>query len=75
MKKDKATKVRCLDPQPTTVKAKTLKLGLDVHADNYVVVRIVDGGTPQPPQRFTPPEFLVWVEKQLAQAEQVFTCY
>lgn len=75
MKKDKATKVKSPTAQPTTVKARTLKLGLDVHADNYVVVRLMDGGTPQPPQRFTPPEFLVWVEQQLAQAEQVFTCY
>lgn len=73
MKKSKATEVQTPDPQPA-VKAKTLKLGLDVHADSYVAVRIVDGGTPQPPQRFTPPEFLAWVQKQLPHAEQVFTC-
>lgn len=56
-------------------KAKTIKLGLDVHLDRYVVVRIVDGGTPQPPQRFQPTEFLLWVAKQLSLAEKVFTCY
>jgi transposase len=40
-----------------------------------VVVRILDGGTPQPPQRFGPPEFLLWVAKQITLAEKVFTCY
>src|SRR5690242_3172260 len=57
------------------VKAKTIKLGIDVHLDRYVVVRIVDGGTPQPPQRFSPAEFLVWAAKQLTLGEKVFTCY
>jgi transposase len=56
-------------------KAQTIKLGLDVHLDRYVVVRIIDGGTPQPPQRFQPPEFLLWVAKQFTLAEKVFTCY
>jgi len=56
-------------------KAKTIKLGIDVHLDRYVVVRIVDGGTPQPPQRFAPAQFLLWAAKQLTLAEQVFTCY
>jgi transposase len=56
-------------------KAQTIKLGIDVHLDRYVVVRLVDGGTPQPPQRFQPPEFLLWVAKQLTLAQRVFTCY
>src|SRR5208283_2381488 len=41
----------------------------------YVVVRIIDGTTPQPPQRFKPRDFLPWCAKQLTLAEQVFTCY
>jgi transposase len=57
------------------VKAKTIKLGIDVHLDRYVAVRIVEGGTPQPPQRFEPAEFLLWVAKQITLAEKVFTCY
>src|SRR5436190_1147529 len=57
------------------VKARHIKLGIDVHLDRYVVVRILDGGTPQPPQRFGPPEFLLRVAKQITLAEQVFTCY
>ena len=56
-------------------KAKTIKLGIDVHLDRYVVVRIIEGGTPQPPQRFEPVEFMLWVAKQLTLAEKVFTCY
>jgi hypothetical protein len=28
-----------------------IKLGIDVHLDRYVVVRQIDGGAPQPPQR------------------------
>ena len=67
----KQTAVRAESP----VKAKTLKLGIDVHLDRYVVVRILDGGTPQPPQRFGPAEFMLWAAKQLTLAEQVFTCY
>jgi transposase len=56
-------------------KARTIKLGIDVHLDRYVVVRITDGGTPQPPQRFGPSEFLLWVAKQMTLADKVFTCY
>jgi hypothetical protein len=56
-------------------KAKAIKLGVDVHLDRYVVVRLIDGGTPQPPQRFGPSEFLLWVAKQMTLADKVFTCY
>ncbi len=56
-------------------KAKTIKLGIDVHLDRYVAVRLIDGGTPQPPQRFEPPEFMLWVAKQIMLADKVFTCY
>ena len=48
---------------------------MDVHLDLYVVVRVIDGGTPQPPQRFKPEDFLLWCAKQLTLAEKVFTCY
>src|SRR6266481_9949949 len=78
--KTNSTKTRS-QKQPTageaesTIKAKHIKLGIDVHLDRYVVVRILDGGTPQPPQRFGPAEFLLWVAKQITLAEKVFTCY
>ena len=54
---------------------RVIKLGIDVHLDRYVAVRIIDGGTPQPPQRFEPPEFMRWVAKQITLADKVFTCY
>jgi len=43
---------------------RVIKLGIDVHLDRYVVVRQIDGGAPQPPQRFSPAQFLEWAEKQ-----------
>jgi transposase len=60
---------------PGTIKAKTIKLGVDAHLGLFVVVRIIDGGTPQPPQRFKRAEFLLWCAKQLTLTEKVFTCY
>jgi transposase len=65
--------------EPTTtqipVKAKCIKLGIDVHADSYRVVRQVEHATPQPAQKFTPQGFLAWAKKQLTEAETVHTCY
>lgn len=46
-----------------------------MHADLIVVVRIVDHSAPQPAQRFTREGFLRWVEEQLKQAEEVYSCY
>src|SRR6185503_18456828 len=59
----------------TVGKAKSIKLGIDVHADSYRVVRQIDHATPQPAQKFTPEGFLLWVKKQIDQAEAVYTCY
>ena len=81
----KSNSKKQLQPQPQTpargpikaapCKAKTIKLGVDVHLGLYVVVRVIDGGTPQPPQRFKPADFLLWCARQLTLAEKVFTCY
>jgi len=56
-------------------KATAIKLGIDIHADSYVVVRQVDGAMPQPAQRMHPSKFKDWVGKQLEQAEEVYSCY
>jgi transposase len=56
-------------------KAKSIKLGIDVHAQSYRVVRQIDNATPQPAQKFTPKAFLLWAKKQLSQAEAVYSCY
>src|SRR2546428_7191224 len=71
-KKEIETQAHKDSSQPKT---KAIKLGLDIHLDRYVVVRIMDGGTPQPAQRFEPVEFMLWVGKQITLAEKVFTCY
>ena len=52
-----------------------LKLGVDWHADHFRVVRMCDGQSPQPAQPFTPASFLLFVQKQLTLAEQVFVVY
>ena len=38
-----------------------IKLALDVHAASIVVVRMIDGAKPQPPQTFKPADSLAWV--------------
>ncbi len=57
------------------LKAKSIKLGIDVHADSYRVVRQLDHATPQPAQKYTPAPFLILAKKQLDQAETVHSCY
>jgi transposase len=52
-----------------------IKLALDVHAADLMVVRMVDGAKPQPPQKMTPRRFLEWVVKQKSQAQEVISCY
>jgi transposase len=73
------TKTSTNTHQPTTTqgapKAKCIKLGIDVHADSYRVVRQLDHATPQPAQKFKPKDFLAWARKQLDLAETVHSCY
>ena len=52
-----------------------IKLGLDVHADWIVVVRIIDNSAPQPAQKFKPADFLKWVRTQLTQTSKLYSCY
>ncbi len=41
----------------------SIKLGIDVHQDFYVVVEQVDGSNPKPPQRFAKEAFLHWTAR------------
>jgi len=61
--------------QDSAIKANTIKLGIDVHADSYSVVRQMDGATPQPAQKMTPADFLEWAAKQTRLAHKVYSCY
>ena len=59
----------------SATKANQIKLGIDVHARFYVVVRQLDDQNPQPAQKFTPAQFLTWVQQQTQLAARVFSCY
>lgn len=61
--------------QAASKKHQTIKLGLDVHAETVVVVRILEHSAPQPAQKFTPAKFMGWVKTQLGLAEAVHSCY
>lgn len=70
------SEVRAEQAASKTTKAhQTIKLGLDVHADTIVVVRILDHSAPQPAQKFAPAKFLEWVQAQVKLADAVHSCY
>lgn len=52
-----------------------IKLGIDWHAAHYRVVRMIDNAGPEPAQRFTPAQFLIWAKKQRQLAKEVHSCY
>ena len=52
-----------------------IKLGIDAHAKYYWVSRQVDGATPQPVQKMTYDELLLFVVKQQKLTNKVVTCY
>ena len=56
--------------------AEVIYVGIDVHVGKYVVVRQIDGLTPQPAQVFREEHRLVgWIGKQLKRAGRVACCY
>jgi transposase len=61
--------------QAASKTSQTIKLGLDVHADSIVVVRILDHSAPQPAQKFSPARFLEWVKTQVKATTEVHSCY
>ena len=63
------------ESQSERVLAKIILLGLDVHADSITVVRQIDGGMPQPAQKFSPSGLQDWVKRQRELAEVVWSCY
>jgi transposase len=75
MNKQKSSISKVRVEQVANIKPQTIKLGLDVHADTIVVVRILDHSAPQPAQTFTPAKFGQWVTTQLSQGQQVHSCY
>jgi len=53
----------------------TIKLGIDVHQDFYVVVCQVGGTNPKPPQRFHKEAFLHWAAKLTQSGGEVHAVY
>src|SRR6267143_1639397 len=53
----------------------TIKLGIDVHQDFYVVVEQVEGSNPKPPQRFAKAAFLHWAAKFKQSGAEVHAVY
>ena len=53
----------------------TIKLGIDVHQDFYVMVMQEGGSNPKPPQRFQKEAFLHWAARLKNQAGQVHAVY
>ncbi len=60
--------------QPSTL-ADTIKLGVDVHLESYVVVAKVDGSAPGRARRFKPEEFIGYVRELKKQCRQLYSCY
>jgi transposase len=52
-----------------------LKIALDVHLAWHVIAAQEDGGSPKPPQRFQPADFLKWVGQKVSAGYRVVTCY
>jgi len=72
--KTKTNTHKVSEPEPVR-KYSRIKLGVDVHADSYRVVRQIDSSTPQPAQKMTPEQFLAFAGRQLGLAREVHSCY
>jgi transposase len=64
-----------IDLSPSTVSYESIKLGIDAHAKYYSVSRQVDGATPQPVQKMTCDELMLFVVQQQKLTLNVVTCY
>lgn len=57
------------------VQQEVIKLAVDTHGSYYVVGRMIDNATPQPPQKMTPGKFLEFAQKQKRLAKRVVVMY
>jgi transposase len=69
------------NPTPTSSTEKvtrlgeTIKLGIDVHLESYVVVMKIDGSAPQRAKRLTPAAFWRWIQQVRPRCERLYSCY
>ena len=64
-----------INPSQSTGSYESIKLGVDAHAQYYWVSRQVDGATPQPVQKMTYDELMLFVVKKQKLIGNVVTCY
>lgn len=62
-------------PKTQTSLPEVIKLGIDVHASSYVVVKKADGSAPERAKRMKPDDFLRWVYQLKQQCQSLYTCY
>jgi hypothetical protein len=62
-------------PSQSSPSYDAIKLGIDAHAKYHWVSRQVDGATPQPVQKMTYDELLLFVVKQQKLTKKVVPCY
>jgi transposase len=53
----------------------TIKLGVDIHRESYAVVSQHGQEHPKPPRKFSPSEFVPWVERLIAAGHEVAVVY
>ena len=61
-------------PSPSDVSHESMKLGIDAHAKYHWGSRQVDGATPQPVQKMTEVELMLFVAKQQKPTDSVVAC-
>ena len=77
MKNNLITATMPKENKPETVtSAEIIYVGIDAHLEKYVIVRQIDGLSPQPAQTFRKETTLCnWVSKQQKLAKKVLCCY
>ncbi|MEM9158156.1 MAG: IS110 family transposase [Verrucomicrobiota bacterium] len=73
MKKKEATLTS--DKKVATRLGESIKLGVDVHIDKYVVVMKIDGSAPSRPRSFAPEDFLAWAAELRRKCAALHSCY
>jgi transposase len=56
-------------------KVQLIKIAIDMHLKSFRVVRQMDHARVEPAQRFEPPRFYQWLEKEKQKAERIAVCY
>ena len=74
---DKLDMQNPMSPTPTIEApvASVIKLGIDVHASSYTVVKKVDSSAPERAKKMPSEKFLRWMRSLKKSSSEVYTCY